>query len=85
MVSMLSPDGLLSLMVGGGDDASPLTGEPGAECRLLEAGTIDSTVNDSATGHVKIFRCGFVQFKWTQSFQACFSIILFGPVFIMLF
>lgn len=28
MVSRLSPDGRLSLMAGGGEDASPLTGDP---------------------------------------------------------
>lgn len=35
MVSRLSPDGPLSLMAGGGEDASPLTGEPATLNTLL--------------------------------------------------
>lgn len=41
MVSRLSPDGRLSLMAGGGEDASPLTGEPATVSTLPEARTID--------------------------------------------
>lgn len=41
MVSRLSPDGRLSLMAGGGEDASPLTGEPARMSTLPAARTID--------------------------------------------
>lgn len=40
MVSRLSPDGRLSLMAGGGEDASPLTGEPAAWSTSSEAEAI---------------------------------------------
>lgn len=40
IVSRLSPDGRLSLMAGGGEDASPLTGDPATVSTLPEAGTI---------------------------------------------
>lgn len=41
MVSRLSPDGRLSLMAGGGEDASPLTGEPATVSTLPEARTVE--------------------------------------------
>lgn len=49
MVSRLSPECRLSLMAGGGEDASPLTGEPAAERDVTsaEAGTADPWVKPS--------------------------------------
>lgn len=41
MVSRLSPDGRLSFMAGGGEDASPFTGEPATVSTLPEARTVD--------------------------------------------
>lgn len=49
MVSRWSPDGRLSLMAGGGEDASPLTGEPAPV-----SGTFDQNTQEKFAIHITV-------------------------------
>lgn len=75
MVSRLSPDGLLSLMAGGGEDASPFTGEPWTHYQMLGHVSLTTSVIIQMLHNPRLHRgCRWWFFFLCFSFFALFSL-----------